>query len=249
MGATPLFYGQSLRGRLGGRLREQPEKSAGDNDLTDIFHEVDEAVRRERLEKIWKRYGNYIIALAVLIVAGVGGYRAYEHFEGKRAAEAGMAFEAAMTLAESGKHQEAADAFAKVAKDGTSGYRTLARLREAEQTAPRDAKAAVAAFDALAADSSIGQRFQDLAVLRAGLLLVDTAPLDEMRRRLEPIAAAGRTFRHSARELLALSAWRVNDMTAARQFAEQIINDAETPGGIRSRVEVLLAMLPAVAKS
>jgi hypothetical protein len=70
-----------------------------------------------------------------------------------------------------------------------------------------------------------------------------------MRRRLEPLTEAKRTFRHSARELLAMSAWRVNDMTAARRFAEQIINDAETPGSIRSRIEVLIAMLPAAAKS
>ena len=43
--------------------------------LTDIFHEVDEEVRRERLQKLWERYSIYIIALAVLIVAGVGAWR------------------------------------------------------------------------------------------------------------------------------------------------------------------------------
>lgn len=224
-------------------------KTTGDSDLADIFNEVDEAVRRERLEKIWRRYGTHLIVLAVLIVAAVGGWRFYDHWEGQKAAVSGADFEAAMTLAEAGKHQEAADAFAKVAKDGAAGYRTLARLREAQEIAPRDAKAAIAAFDVLAADASIGQRFQDLAALRAGFLLLDTAPFDEMRRRLEPIAAAGRTFRHSARELLAMSAWRVNDTTTARRFAEQIISDGETPGSIRSRIEVLIAMLPAAAKS
>lgn len=217
--------------------------------MADIFNEVDEAVRRERLTKLWERYGTLLIALVVLIVAGVGGWRGYDYWERQKAAEAGAAFETAMTLAETGKHQEAADAFAKVARDGAGGYRMLARLREAAELAPRDAKAAVAAYDALAADSGIGQRFQDLAALRAGFLLVDTAPFNEMRQRLEPLAAAGRTFRHSARELLALSAWRVNDTAAARRFAEQIVNDGETPGAIRSRIEVLMATLPAAAKS
>ena len=217
--------------------------------MTDIFNEVDEAVRRDRLEKLWQRYGTWLIALVVLILAGVGGWRGYDHWQRGKAAEAGAAFEAAMTLAEAGKHQEAADAFANVARDGAGGYRMLARLREAAEIARRDGKAAVAAFDALAADSSIGQRFQDLAALRAAILLVDTSPFADMNQRLEPLAAAGRTFRHSARELLVLSAWRVNDSAAARRFAEQIINDAETPASIRSRVEVLIAMLPAAAKS
>lgn len=217
--------------------------------MADIFNEVDEAVRRERLEKIWQRYGTWIIAVAILIIAGVGGWRGYDYLQRQKAQEAGAQFEAAMTLAESGKHQEAADAFAKVAKEGAGGYTMLARLREAAELSARDAKAGVAAFDALAADASIGQRFQDLAALRAGFLLVDTAPLNEMTRRLEPIAEPKRTFRHSARELLALSAWRANDMAAARRFAEQIISDGETPGAIRSRIDVLIAMLPAAAKS
>lgn len=216
--------------------------------MADIFHEVDEAVRRERLEKIWQRYGTYIVAAALLAVAAVGGWRGYDYLQWQKAQEAGAQFEAAMTLAEAGKHQEAADAFAKVVKDGAGGYPVLARLREAAELGSRDPKAAVAAYDALAADSGIGQRFQDLAALRAGFLLVDTAPYNEMSRRLEPLAAPGRTFRHSARELLALSAWRHNDTTTARRWAEQIISDGETPGAIRSRVEVLIAMLPAAAK-
>jgi hypothetical protein len=217
--------------------------------LADIFNEVDEAVRRDRLEKIWQRHGKFIVAGAVLIVAAVGGWRGYDYLERKNAQEAGAQFEEAMTLAEAGKHQDAVDAFAKVAKGSAGGYRMLARLREAAELGSRDAKAGAAAFDALAADSGIGQRFQDLASIRAGFLLADTAPFDDMRRRLEPLAAPGRTFRHSARELLALSAWRSNNMTDARRWADQIVGDAETPSAIRSRIEVLIAMLPAVAKS
>ena len=123
-----------------------------------------------------------------------------------------------MTLAETGKHQEAADAFAKVAKDGAGGYPTLARLREAAELSSRDAKAGVAAFDAIAADSGVGQRFQDLAALRAGFLLVDTAPLNEMTRRLEPIAGAGRdlpAFRARAAGALGLARERYPRRPAA----------------------------------
>ena len=70
-----------------------------------------------------------------------------------------------------------------------------------------------------------------------------------MLQRLEPAAAPGSTFRHTARELLALSAWRAGDMTAARQWLELIANDGETPPGLRSRAEALQALLPPVAKS
>ena len=61
--------------------------------------------------------------------------------------------------------------------------------------------------------------------------------------------SAGATFRHTARELLALSAWRANDAAATRQWLDLIANDGETPPSLRSRAEALQALLPPVAKS
>ena len=139
--------------------------------VSDIFHEVDEEVRREQLKKLWDRYGNYVAAAAVLLVLAVAAWRAYMWWEAKKAAETGAAFEAAITLAESGKRSEAEAAFADIAGHGTSGYRHLARMREAAELAQTDPKAAIAAYDQIAADGSVGHVLQDLALLRAGALL------------------------------------------------------------------------------
>ena len=70
-----------------------------------------------------------------------------------------------------------------------------------------------------------------------------------MVERLEPSTAPGATFRHMARELLALSAWRANDIAATRQWLDMIALDGETPPSLRSRAEALQALLPPVAKS
>ncbi len=217
--------------------------------MSDIFREVDEEVRREQLKKLWDRYSLYFIAAAVLVVAGIGVWRGYEYWQAKLAAEAGAAFEVATSLSESGKHVEAEAAFAKIAAEGTAGYRVLARLRAAAELAQSDPKQAVKAYDEIAVDSTVGRTLQDLAAIRAGLLLVDTAPLDEMRRRLEPLAEPGRAFRHTARELLALAAWRVGDAGAARRYIDMIATDAETPPGTRARIDVLSALMTAAGKS
>jgi hypothetical protein len=210
--------------------------------VADIFQEVDEEVRREQLKKLWDRYSNYVVAAAILLVAAVGGWRGYEWWEAKKAAETGAAFEAASVLAEAGKHADAEAAFAKIAAGGTSGYRSLARLREAAELARTDAKAAVAAYDGMTADGSVGPVLQDLAALRAGALLLDAGSFDEARRRLEPLAGNDRTFRHSAREFLVLAASRAGDMTAAKRWSDLIMTDAQTPSGTRSRVEMLMAL-------
>ena len=216
--------------------------------MADIFQEVDEEVRREQLKKLWQRYGVYAIAACVLLVAGVAAWRGYDWWETKKAAEAGAAFEQAVTLAEAGKHQEAEAAFAKLASDASAGYRVLARLREAAELARTDSKAAVVAYDEIAADKSAGQVIQDLAALRAGFLLVDSASYSDMRSRLEPLTGAERAFRHGARELLALSAWKSGDTAAARQWAEMIMSDPQTPAGTRSRIQVLSQLIAASGK-
>jgi hypothetical protein len=216
--------------------------------VTDIFQEVDEEVRREQLKKLWERYGGYLIAACIAVVIGIGAWRGYEWWQAKQAAQSGAAFEQAVTLAETGKHQEAAAAFAKLSADGTSGYRVLARLREAAELATSDRKAAVGAYDAITTDNRVGQVIQDLASVRAGLLLVDSASYAEILRRLEPAAGADRAFRHSAREILALSAWKAGDMSAARRWTETIMGDPQTPPGQRSRAEMLSELIAASAK-
>ena len=210
--------------------------------MSDIFDEVDEEVRRDQLKKLWDRYGTYFIALAVLVVVGVAAWRGYEYWQAKKAAEFGAQFTAAAILSEQGKHDEAEKAFARIAEQGTSGYRMLARLRGAAELAARDPKAAVAAYDDLAASAATGQPLQDLAALRAGMILVDTAPLSEMTRRLEPLAGAGAPFRHSARELLAFAAWKAGDTAVLRKWSQLVRDDAETPASLRSRVDVLMAL-------
>jgi hypothetical protein len=217
--------------------------------LADIFHEVDEEVRREQLKRLWDRYSGYLIAAAVLIVAAIGAWRGYEYWVAKRAAAAGAAYEAAASLSEQSKYTEAEAAFAKVAAEAPQGYRVLARMRAAGALAQVKPAEAVKAYDEISADSSVGTIWQDLAAVRAGMLLVDTLSLADMRRRLDAAAESSRSFRHTARELLALSAWRNHDLAAARRYLDMITSDAESPAGTRARSEVLSGLIAGEDKS
>jgi hypothetical protein len=196
--------------------------------VSELFDEVDEDVRRDQLKKVWDQYSIYIIAGAILIVAAVGGWRGYQYLEAKKAAEASAAFNQAVELSDANKHAEAEAAFNNLVANAPSGYRILSRLHAAAE---------------------VGAAEQDIARIRAAGLLVDTAGYPDMLARLEPASAPGATFRHTARELLALSAWHANDMTAARRWLDVIAIDNETPAGLRSRAEALQALLPPVAKS
>ena len=217
--------------------------------MAELFDEVDEEVRRDQLKKLWDQYSIYIIAGALLIIAAVGGWRGYQYLEAQKAAEAGAAFGKAVELSDQNKHAEAEAAFASLAQTAPSGYRMLARLRNAAEVARRDPQAAAKLYDEISADRSVDALVQDLAKVRAAGLLLETSNYPGMLARLEPATAPGATFRHAARELMALSAWRAGDTTAARQWLDLIANDGETPPSLRSRAEALQALLPPVAKS
>ncbi|QIB32537.1 tetratricopeptide repeat protein [Ancylobacter pratisalsi] len=213
--------------------------------MADIFHEIDEDLRRERFSRLWNRFGIYIIAAAVLIVVGVAGWRTYEWWKLEQEQAVGARFEAALKLATEGKHGEAEAAFTEIEKDGTAGYRTLARFRAATELAASDRTSAVADFDAIAADSSVPFLMRDMARVRAAVLLVDTAPLAEIESRLGTLDTPEDAFRHSARELIGLAQYKAGDYKAAAATFAKILNDGQTPPGLRQRADLILALATA----
>lgn len=215
--------------------------------MSDIFREVDEEVRRDQLTELWRRHGGKLVAVLVLSVVAVGGWRLYDTYAFRQRAAVGEAFEAAVALANTEKSAEAVEALTPIAGTGPAGYRVLARFMAASEIARTDPAGAVAAYDALALDAGVDQPLRQLAMVRAGALLVDSAAFGEVERRLGPLAAPSQTFRHYAREMLALSAYRSGDALAVTRLLDQIIADAETPPGVRQRAEFLIGLVRAGA--
>lgn len=212
--------------------------------MTNIFDEIEEDLRKDRARQLWQKYGKVFLVAGVVLVAVIAGWRGYQGWQASQAAATGDRFMAAMALANRGQHAEAARAFEQLTRDGTGGYPVLARFRLAtEQAAAGDRDAAVRGFDALASDGAVGALMQDVARIRAAYLLVDTAPLAELTRRLEPLAAANGAFRHSARELLGLAAVRTGDLAAAARWFEQVVTDPDAGEGFRNRAGLALTVL------
>ena len=207
--------------------------------MADIFHEIDEDLRRERFSRIWSRYGIYIIGFAVLIVVGVGAWRGYEWWQLKEQQASGAKFESGLELGTEGKNAEAEAAFAALEKDGTNGYRILSRFRSAVELAKTDRAAAIKDYDALALDAGVGRLMRDVAKVRAALLLVDTAPLADIEARMNPLNTLDGAFRHSAREIIGLSQYKAGNFKDAVATFDAIMNDSQTPPGLRRRAELM----------
>lgn len=207
--------------------------------MTDIFHEIEEDLRRDRFRRLWDRFGIYIILLCVAIIAGAGAWSGYRYWSLKQAQASGARFETANQLLVDGKAKDAEAALAELAKDGTAGYRVLARFRAAGALSTTDKAVGVAAYDALAADSSIDSLSRDVARIRAALLLVDTAPLADITQRVQAIAEGNGAMRHSARQILALAQFKAGDFAAANKTAQWMLDDPEVPPGVRNQAQLV----------
>ena len=122
-------------------------------------------------------------------------------------------------------------------------------MRGAAELAETDSKAALGAYEKIAADGPVGSAFADLAALRAGAILVDAGNFAEVQNKLEPLTAKDRIFHHTAREFLVLAAWRAGDINLGKSWIDMIMTDLETPSSTRSRVEMLVALSSIPGKS
>jgi hypothetical protein len=210
----------------------------------EFIREVDEEYRRDQLAKIWERYSGLILAVVVLVVGGIGGWRYWEHAQETRAQAAAARFEEALKLSnEENKTQEVEAALEALGKEGDSGYSLLARFRLAAERGQQNAEQGAAAYDALANDAGVAPLWKDLARLRAAWLRLDTAEPAQLRQVVEPMAAPANAWRHSARELLGLSGLKAGDMDYAGRWFDQIAADRETPPALRQRLAIYTALV------
>src|SRR4029078_6678741 len=99
------------------------------NQQDNFLREVEEELRRERFERIWKEYGTFILAGAALIVIGVLGYKYVENRRITAAQTTGERYEGAMELVSTKKEGSAEKEVATIVAEGTGGYPELARLQ------------------------------------------------------------------------------------------------------------------------
>ena len=212
--------------------------------MSDIFREVDEEVRHERMFKLWRNYGSYVIAAAAAVTLGVaGGVAIKEYLQSQRLAE-GAAFTAAVELLDDGQPQLAVQRFAALADDAGGGYAALASLRWAQAlSAAGDIEGALEVLERLAADDGADRALRDLAGLVAVFHLMDSAAPDVLERRLEPLMKDGSPWRASARELAGLVAFRRGEPDRAREIFSGLTADALAPPSVRNRAAEFLAIL------
>ncbi len=212
--------------------------------MADIFKEVDEDLRRDNLEKLWKKYGLQVIGLAAAVVLGVAGVQGWQAYDLDQRSKFSDRYGAARELAQGGETTAGLDAMIDLSEASGDSYAGLAAFEEARlRVESGDTGGAIAVWDRIAEGSRLGPGFKEAATLFSILHQIDSGDPAALRARLQPLAADSQPFRSTARELLALIAIGEGDTAAARDLYTKISDDREAPAGLRQRATQMLAAL------
>ena len=215
--------------------------------MSDIFEEVDESLRQDKVEDLWKRYQIFVYGAAALLIAGV----ALNEFVLKPNAahahtERAMAFETAMLHLENGEY-EAAEAGLQELATGNSKLAPLAAHFLA-QTRYEGGGDVAGASSALASVAGVEDGpYARLAILKLAYMQADVQDMRELEATLGTLIEDNGPLGALSRELIAAKAASLGDVERARTIYNRLRFDPAAPEGVRQRAEIALATLPAAA--
>ncbi len=220
--------------------------------MADIFDEVNEEMRAERTRALLRRWGVLGGFVLLLVLAGVGGWEAWQWQQSRHSAAAAGPFLAAMRTADAlapgdtAGRAKAADAFAAVAKTAPPGYRTLAELREAAlRWDAGDKPAAFARWDSVSREGQVPPALRDLGALLWAQHSVDAGDPAAIAARTSVLEQPGNPWRPLAQEVDALVALRLGDKAKATKLLSGIAVDPAAAQGLRGRAGGMLTLLGA----
>ena len=201
-----------------------------------FIQEVSEEIRQDRMFKLWKRYGPFVIGAIVAIVAAAAVWNWLEHRAVLQAREAGGAFLAA--------ELNAPDAQQALLEEVEDEAELIAEFRLATSLVLNDQPGRAAEiYRGIAGRGDLPAAYRHLALLNAVKLETETAEAAALIDDLDPLVEPGAPYRPMALELRGVLRVQAGDVAAAREDLQAALSAPNATAETRSRVNELLAAL------
>lgn len=204
-----------------------------------FIDEVNEEVRRDRLYRLFRRYGPIALIAVVLLVAGAA-WNEWTKAQARAEAEAlGDAI-----LAASAETSPAAREAALISLGTTPDSAAVTSLLAAAAArADGDAETAIERYDAIAANPEVDRVYRDLATLMSAMSSEGVISAGDRIARLQGIATPGAPFRVLAEEQIALAEVSRGGVEVAIEILMGLLTDADASQGLRQRAAQLIVAL------
>ena len=98
-------------------------------------------------------------------------------------------------------------------------------------------------YGEVAGDNSADSLLKNFARLQIASLKVDTASWTEMQNQLNDLVQETSPWRHSARELLGLAAYKARKFSEARKAYQGLLTSSDVSQSIRQRAQIAMALI------
>jgi hypothetical protein len=226
------------------RLAELTKETAPEDAF---IREVDEEYRREQMATFWSRYGRWILIAVGLLLIALAAFLWWREEQAKERGQWSEQFAQAMQGLELGDAKAKAT-IERFATGDYGGYTVLAKFKTASQAEDNgDTAGATKIYDAIAADGSVPEPFQQLATLKSIRLNYDSAKPADLIEKLRPLGQPGGPWFGVAGEMLAVAYMRDGKNELAGPIFSAIAADDTLPPSLRQRAQQMAAALGAIS--
>ncbi|MGZ8359686.1 MAG: tetratricopeptide repeat protein [Allosphingosinicella sp.] len=207
------------------------------NEADTFLREVDEELRKERLNHFVSRYGWWLFAGVVLVLAAIGGFIWWQNRQQELAGAQGTALLEALDTMESGNRNAAIPKVAELVGSDVEGYRVAGLFARATNEAEAgNAAAAAATLKSIADNGELAEPYRQAALIRQTMIEFDRLQPQEVIRRLGPLARPGNAWFGTAGEMVGIAHLKMNRPDLAGPLFGRIARDESVPDSIRTRV-------------
>ena len=208
--------------------------------MSDIFQEIDEDLRQDKVARLWKAYGKYLVALAVFIILVIASYRFIEHKNEKNREQTSELYELASETGRSGDKNSAIELLSDEMFDENRGYSIISKLKKAALAkSNNDLEGTEIVLKEIITNEDIPLYLRDLARLK--LFASDS---DNNSSQLEVLIEEEGPWKFLALELKGGIQLEGGNLKEARSIFKELTDDANTPNNLRRRASEILKALP-----
>lgn len=215
--------------------------------MSDVFNEIEDDIRNEKLQQFWKENGAWIIGGAILAVILTGALTFWRHWEYDRNTAATSELTRIVSTGDL-KQLE------KFGEDGDKNHAMVARFVAAGMHLQRGEKdQAIKLYNEIADTSRTDKTWRSLAKILSISQRLDTESPEKLEKELSSLARDKDPWRYTARELQALLAAKQNHLQEAVDILTTVTADPQAPADARARAftlrDLYMADIPADAKT
>lgn len=201
-----------------------------------FLREVDDDLRRDRMEQFMKRYGAWLVVAVILFLVAVAGYLYWQKKQQQKATAQSEELMAIYNDIGAGKTDAAKKKLQPLENASSDLVRSLALLTEAAIALDaNDRDTALAKYKTVSADNDLPDPYRDLALVRATSLEFDKLKPEEVISRMEPLTKPGNPWFGSAGELTAMAYIKQGHNDQAGRLFAAIAADKQVPETMRNR--------------